>query len=139
MIRRPPRSTLFPYTTLFRSRSGAAHLPLIEPDRVHDAFDDAVEIGVLEHDEGTLAAQLEGQLLAAARGRLANDAADFRGARERDLLDVRMLHQNLARGSVAAADVEPDRWQPALHGDPGKAQGGERRELGGLQDDRVPR
>src|SRR5216683_5609389 len=26
MIRRPPRSTLFPYTTLFRSRGGAAHL-----------------------------------------------------------------------------------------------------------------
>src|SRR3712207_8583987 len=28
MIRRPPRSTLFPYTTLFRSRSldGAAHV-----------------------------------------------------------------------------------------------------------------
>src|SRR2546430_10428699 len=27
MIRRPPRSTLFPYTTLFRSRS-AAHQPI---------------------------------------------------------------------------------------------------------------
>src|SRR3712207_7092104 len=26
MIRRPPRSTLFPYTTLFRSRAGAAPL-----------------------------------------------------------------------------------------------------------------
>src|SRR2546430_12576229 len=25
MIRRPPRSTLFPYTTLFRSRSGERH------------------------------------------------------------------------------------------------------------------
>src|SRR5258708_20052201 len=25
MIRRPPRSTLFPYTTLFRSRSGTGH------------------------------------------------------------------------------------------------------------------
>src|SRR5258707_9636498 len=25
MIRRPPRSTLFPYTTLFRSRHGPAH------------------------------------------------------------------------------------------------------------------
>src|SRR3989449_6557605 len=25
MIRRPPRSTLFPYTTLFRSRPGAEH------------------------------------------------------------------------------------------------------------------
>src|SRR3989449_10426251 len=27
MIRRPPRSTLFPYTTLFRSRSRARQLP----------------------------------------------------------------------------------------------------------------
>src|SRR2546430_12242827 len=27
MIRRPPRSTLFPYTTLFRSLSGAGALP----------------------------------------------------------------------------------------------------------------
>src|SRR3712207_7076656 len=27
MIRRPPRSTLFPYTTLFRSREPAARLP----------------------------------------------------------------------------------------------------------------
>src|SRR5574337_1674787 len=27
MIRRPPRSTLFPYTTLFRSR--ASHFPLV--------------------------------------------------------------------------------------------------------------
>src|SRR2546422_3943867 len=26
MIRRPPRSTLFPYTTLFRSRRGAKHV-----------------------------------------------------------------------------------------------------------------
>src|SRR2546423_8773637 len=27
MIRRPPRSTLFPYTTLFRSRTAATRLP----------------------------------------------------------------------------------------------------------------
>src|SRR3712207_6979917 len=27
MIRRPPRSTLFPYTTLFRSEPGEQHLP----------------------------------------------------------------------------------------------------------------
>src|SRR3712207_7157107 len=27
MIRRPPRSTLFPYTTLFRSRSADGHPP----------------------------------------------------------------------------------------------------------------
>src|SRR3712207_8154845 len=30
MIRRPPRSTLFPYTTLFRS--GTGELPVDEPD-----------------------------------------------------------------------------------------------------------
>src|SRR3712207_7960652 len=30
MIRRPPRSTLFPYTTLFRSR---LHLDLVSPDQ----------------------------------------------------------------------------------------------------------
>src|SRR2546425_1978615 len=28
MIRRPPRSTLFPYTTLFRSRTGIGAVPL---------------------------------------------------------------------------------------------------------------
>src|SRR2546430_11656806 len=31
MIRRPPRSTLFPYTTLFRSRAASGRA-----DRVHD-------------------------------------------------------------------------------------------------------
>src|SRR2546422_4659870 len=32
MIRRPPRSTLFPYTTLFRSKvTGAAQLELVVP------------------------------------------------------------------------------------------------------------
>src|SRR3712207_8960703 len=28
MIRRPPRSTLFPYTTLFRSALGTLHVPM---------------------------------------------------------------------------------------------------------------
>src|SRR5258708_27135796 len=31
MIRRPPRSTLFPYTTLFRSRVGRARLAADQP------------------------------------------------------------------------------------------------------------
>src|ERR1044072_7667973 len=31
MIRRPPRSTLFPYTTLFRSRGGSPHSLLSYP------------------------------------------------------------------------------------------------------------
>src|SRR5258705_2320140 len=44
MIRRPPRSTLFPYTTLFRSPLGAQHAQhLAEEERV--PFGDAVEVG----------------------------------------------------------------------------------------------
>src|SRR5256884_7961930 len=42
MIRRPPRSTLFPYTTLFRSRRGDAHVLhhgglAADPGRAHPA------------------------------------------------------------------------------------------------------
>src|SRR5690349_23689977 len=36
MIRRPPRSTLFPYTTLFRSRRGRLHLRLRDRAREDD-------------------------------------------------------------------------------------------------------
>src|SRR5256885_8511181 len=32
MIRRPPRSTLFPYTTLFRSKLVALHFAVLEGD-----------------------------------------------------------------------------------------------------------
>src|SRR2546430_12082223 len=45
MIRRPPRSTLFPYTTLFRSASDPAPVPLPGdglrqlPVRLHDPAD----------------------------------------------------------------------------------------------------
>src|SRR5690348_18107543 len=35
MIRRPPRSTLFPYTTLFRSKA-EARLPHAAPEHQHD-------------------------------------------------------------------------------------------------------
>src|SRR2546430_15793106 len=34
MIRRPPRSTLFPYTTLFRSRTYKKHLPMDDENLV---------------------------------------------------------------------------------------------------------
>src|SRR5260370_10600640 len=35
MIRRPPRSTLFPYTTLFRSTQGVAHHKTLHPGPHH--------------------------------------------------------------------------------------------------------
>src|SRR2546430_10430589 len=36
MIRRPPRSTLFPYTTLFRSTTGSSKWSMHEQSRVPD-------------------------------------------------------------------------------------------------------
>src|SRR5437868_13024675 len=46
MLRRPPRSTLFPYTTLFRSRhllrvGSTAHQHVHNADHAHDVFDGA--------------------------------------------------------------------------------------------------
>src|SRR3712207_7397178 len=62
MIRRPPRSTLFPYTTLFRSnavdrlRVGAvaAHEPLLDelPANRVDGAADARVLGRQEPDQG---------------------------------------------------------------------------------------
>src|SRR2546422_6904002 len=41
MIRRPPRSTLFPYTTLFRSLFEGS-----DPERMRRFFDEMMELGV---------------------------------------------------------------------------------------------
>src|SRR3712207_7000660 len=38
MIRRPPRSTLFPYTTLFRSHCRASPAPAVHDDLVQRRF-----------------------------------------------------------------------------------------------------
>src|SRR5215813_15257727 len=40
MIRRPPRSTLFPYTTLFRSRGGGSRCRRTRRSRAHDCRED---------------------------------------------------------------------------------------------------
>src|SRR3989442_14099476 len=53
MIRRPPRSTLFPYTTLFRSRSGEVESELLRArSRVRTAGSNDVR---LERERGLLA------------------------------------------------------------------------------------
>src|SRR5436189_2456654 len=61
MIRRPPRSTLFPYTTLFRSKKVLAEMPkgatlevfATDPGSVPDfqAFAEATGNPLLEHSE----------------------------------------------------------------------------------------
>src|SRR5258708_34749750 len=46
MIRRPPRSTLFPYTTLFRSISGASAPPIAIPKRTTVSMSAKVLFGI---------------------------------------------------------------------------------------------
>src|SRR5688572_31865033 len=45
MRRRPPRSTLFPYTTLFRSARAAVRAVRVRVVAIFDARDDAVATG----------------------------------------------------------------------------------------------
>src|SRR2546422_7670383 len=55
MIRRPPRSTLFPYTTLFRSRFGASSLLEMHPgDQPAGAALDGAVAGVHREAMGFL-------------------------------------------------------------------------------------
>src|SRR2546427_10074892 len=46
MIRRPPRSTLFPYTTLFRSSAAVAAIVIACPDALALATPTAITVGV---------------------------------------------------------------------------------------------
>src|SRR2546426_12353239 len=52
MIRRPPRSTLFPYTTLFRSLFVSFHGCLEAADALSDSFSKFGELFGPEHKQG---------------------------------------------------------------------------------------
>ena len=130
------RSTLFGDQ---QPRARAADLALVEPDRVDDALDRAVEIGVVEDDERRLAAEFERKLLARARRRAADDAADLGRAGEGDLVDVVMPDDGRARRAVAGDDVDDARRQAHLDADFGEGQRRQRGEFGGLQHHRIAR
>jgi hypothetical protein len=78
------------------ARAGAADLALVEPDGIDHAFDRRVEIGIVEDDEGRLAAQFQRQLLAGSGRGLADDAADLGRAGEGDLVDAVMRDEGRA-------------------------------------------
>src|SRR2546430_5995162 len=52
MIRRPPRSTLFPYTTLFRSRTSLTSHDLPETLKpLRDAIEAAIPVGFADYGD----------------------------------------------------------------------------------------
>src|SRR3989442_10609447 len=76
MIRRPPRSTLFPYTTLFRSRFRAQVADLVEEQRAG--------VRQLEPSQPPLGGAREGALLVAEHLRLHEILGDRRAVRPRE-------------------------------------------------------
>src|SRR2546422_9912348 len=67
MIRRPPRSTLFPYTTLFRSKADRS--PVTEADRAIEEMVRTVtrqrhpELGLLGEEQGASAGSAAARLI----------------------------------------------------------------------------
>src|SRR3989442_10688511 len=64
MIRRPPRSTLFPYTTLFRSLAGVG-VPHLHRLVISAAADDALAVGADRHAGDPARVSREGEYLLA--------------------------------------------------------------------------
>src|SRR3712207_8496332 len=90
MIRRPPRSTLFPYTTLFRSAVGAAGHR--DPRRAGDAGgDEAVGRGQDVGERGVAPGEVVGVHELAAEARR---AADVR--RDRKSTRLNSSHANIS-------------------------------------------
>src|SRR5256884_654217 len=74
MIRRPPRSTLFPYTTLFRSRCRAQAAPKLAPELRAFVKEDAplVALTHVRVIDGTGAAPRADQTLVIREGKIAS-------------------------------------------------------------------
>src|SRR5256885_13771089 len=98
MIRRPPRSTLFPYTTLFRSHAqGFAHIMVSDQDAdaaVRQLADDALDI---EHGQRIHARK---RLVQEHEARLGRERA---GDLDAPPLPARERH---AEGSAHVADAQ---------------------------------
>src|SRR5256884_9285525 len=101
MIRRPPRSTLFPYTTLFRSLRESGHADEQRVAARENRGEDAVQHIPLAHDA---LADLSEQV--GARGRQALEQLDVSGNRGRgtgDGGDRKSTRLNSSHGYISYA------------------------------------
>src|SRR3989454_11571599 len=101
MIRRPPRSTLFPYTTLFRSVHREHLLPVLGLDLPHRRLDGPGDAGGVDEDVDAPAERAPGTLDEALHGGLVGDVAGLDERAAAELLDVareRLQRRAPARG-----------------------------------------
>src|SRR5215216_2069926 len=87
MIRRPPRSTLFPYTTLFRSRPVRAHAGVGDgdvepPEALDDLLGGPLDGSAVAHVAREPERPLEPEVLAAARDQADRGAGVVKRARD---------------------------------------------------------
>src|SRR6266852_2871175 len=68
------------------------------------AFDGEVEVGIVEHDHGVLAAEFQGTMLKGFGGGGADDAAHFGRAGQRDSAYIAMLKKGRADAGTEPAD-----------------------------------
>ena len=117
-------------------RAGLADVAHLRGER---ALDGGVEIGVLEHQEGGVAAELHRDAQDLLGGLLDQRAPDLGGAGERQLAGARVAQQRLdhGAGAVGGDRVEDAPGQPRLLQNLRQSEHRERRLLGGLDDDRA--
>ena len=122
-----------------QARAGQADLSRVAEDRLHRPVDGVVELGVVEHDVGALAAELEAHRHEVAGRRRADDLARAGLAGERDAVDVGVARQGRSRGvgPVAVHDVQDARRHARLEGEAAHDRGGDGRVLGRLPHDGV--
>src|SRR2546422_10297415 len=122
MIRRPPRSTLFPYTTLFRSEFGPVDLG--HDPRIHLLL---AEVGRRHHAERREQAALDGSVVLEQRligngSLVALDRLEDGAADEPDLLVQRLRHPLLDFGeAIERAVLEARRVEALTSGLSGKS------------------
>ena len=115
-----------------------ADLALIPERPLHRGLHRARQVGVVEHDERTLAAEFQRQLLARARRELTDVRTDARRTCEADAAHERMTGQRVADlVTETRHHVEATGRQPCFLVDLGEAQRHQRRFLGRQHHHRV--
>src|SRR3712207_7272734 len=100
MIRRPPRSTLFPYTTLFRSDLDDACAQL---GQQHGAERPGQHPGQVEHQDAVEGAGLQGRLRREGVSLYINEAQERRGVSPPVYGDRKSTRLNSSHANISYA------------------------------------